>query len=64
MLHDGQVRLWVSDTGVGMTQSMGSGTGLRNLRERLTLFYGPGASLGLTENLPHGLCAELRFTPQ
>jgi sensor histidine kinase YesM len=47
-----------------MTQSMGSGTGLRNLRERLTLFYGLGATLALTENLPHGLCAEVRFTPQ
>ncbi|WP_343628705.1 histidine kinase [Roseateles sp.] len=60
----GRVRLWVSDTGVGMTQSMGSGTGLRNLRERLTLFYGLSAALELTENHPHGLRAELRFTPQ
>ncbi|WP_431265954.1 hypothetical protein ACQ859_11880 [Roseateles chitinivorans] len=47
-----------------MTQSMGSGTGLRNLRERMTLFYGLGATLTLTENLPHGLRAEVRFTPQ
>jgi len=60
---DGQVRLWVSDTGVGMTQTMGTGTGLRNLRERLTLFYGLGAALALTENRPHGLRAELSFTP-
>ena len=60
---DDQVRLWVSDTGVGMTQAMGSGTGLRNLRERLTLFYGLGAALALTENRPHGLRAELTFTP-
>lgn len=60
----GRVRLWVSDTGVGMTQSMGTGTGLRNLRERLTLFYGLSAALELTENHPHGLRAELRFTPQ
>lgn len=59
----GLVRLWVSDTGVGMTQSMGTGTGLRNLRERMTLFYGLGAVLELTENRPHGLRAELRFTP-
>lgn len=62
-LENGAVRLWVSDTGVGMTQNMGSGTGLRNLRERMTLFYGGSASLELTENLPHGLRAELRFTP-
>lgn len=62
-LEDGRVRLWVSDTGVGMTQSMGSGTGLRNLRERLTLVYGPGAELALADNHPHGLRAEIRFTP-
>ncbi|SEK38195.1 Histidine kinase [Roseateles sp. YR242] len=62
-LLDGQVRLWVSDTGVGMTQDMGAGTGLRNLRERLTLFYGLSAGLTLTENQPHGLRADIRFTP-
>ncbi|UXH76942.1 sensor histidine kinase [Roseateles amylovorans] len=62
-LLDGQVRLWVNDTGVGMVQEMGAGTGLRNLRERLTLFYGRSASLTLTENQPHGLRAEIGFTP-
>ncbi len=62
-LRDGQVSVWVSDTGIGMAQAMGSGTGLRNLRERMTLFYGASATLALTENLPHGLRAELRFNP-
>ncbi|MCH7345127.1 histidine kinase [Pelomonas sp. CA6] len=58
-----ELRLWVSDSGVGLTQSMGSGTGLRNLSERLKLFYGPSAALDLTENRPHGLRAEIRIQP-
>lgn len=58
---DGRIRLWVSDTGVGLQHDMGAGTGLRNLRERLTLFYGLSATLELTENQPHGLRAEVSF---
>jgi LytS/YehU family sensor histidine kinase len=57
------LRLRVSDSGVGLTQQMGSGTGLRNLRERLQVFYGETARLDLTENQPHGLRAEIEFTP-
>ena len=57
------VRVWVSDTGVGLTQSISAGTGLRNLRERLKMFYGSSARLDLTENSPHGLRAELQFLP-
>ncbi|MCV2351996.1 sensor histidine kinase [Paucibacter sp. Y2R2-4] len=53
--------LWVSDSGVGLAQSSGAGTGLRNLRERLKVFYGPSARLDLTENSPSGLRAEIRF---
>lgn len=52
--QDGRIRLWVSDTGVGLQHEMGAGTGLRNLRERLTLFYGLSSTLELTENRPHG----------
>ncbi len=54
-------QLWVSDTGVGLAQSSGAGTGLRNLRERLKVFYGPSARLELAENSPCGLRAEIRF---
>ena len=57
------MRVWVSDSGVGLRQSTGSGTGLRNLRERLKMFYGSSAGLDLTENSPHGLRAELQFQP-
>jgi LytS/YehU family sensor histidine kinase len=60
---NGQVRLWVQDSGVGMSPQAGSGTGLQNLRERLGMFYGPDARLELSEPQPHGLHAELRFTP-
>ncbi|MDI4633688.1 histidine kinase [Pelomonas sp. V22] len=60
---DGRVRIWCSDSGVGLTQSVGSGTGLRNLRERLLMFYGSDARLDLTENQPHGLRAEIEFKP-
>jgi Histidine kinase/Histidine kinase-, DNA gyrase B-, and HSP90-like ATPase len=50
----------VSDTGVGMkpTES-GTGTGLSTLRERLRLSYGGDAELRLSEQQPHGVCAEL-----
>lgn len=58
-----RVLLGVSDTGVGLSQSMGKGTGLRNLRERLQVFYGPAASLDLAENQPHGLRAQIQFSP-
>jgi LytS/YehU family sensor histidine kinase len=59
----GAVRLWVSDSGVGLTQSGGNGTGLRNLRERMRVFYGASARLDLAENAPSGLRADLYFTP-
>ena len=42
---------------------MGTGTGLRNLRERLQVFYGASASLDLAENQPHGLRAQIQFSP-
>jgi signal transduction histidine kinase len=58
---DPTVRVWVSDSGVGLTQSSGTGTGLRNLRERLKGFYGDSARLDLSETAPHGLRAEIEF---
>jgi signal transduction histidine kinase len=53
------VRLTVSDDGVGMSEAAAPGTGLKNLRERLTAFYGASARLELTEVAPHGLVAEI-----
>jgi signal transduction histidine kinase len=57
------VQLWVADTGVGLTEGAGSGTGLRNLRDRLHVFFGQDASVTLHEQPPHGVRAEIRVTP-
>ena len=53
------VRVWVSDSGAGMSETAVAGTGLANLRARLKAFYGETAQVELLENAPHGLRAEL-----
>lgn len=53
------VHLWVADTGVGLTEGAGTGTGLRNLQERLEAFFGPGASVTLSGQAPHGVRADI-----
>src|SRR5882762_10417495 len=55
----GMVRLWVADTGVGMSDTASTGTGLNNLRARLKAFYGDAARFELMEQSPHGLRAEV-----
>ena len=60
---DGGLRLWVADTGVGLSPHAAPGTGLANLRDRLAAFFGPGADLQLSETPPHGLHAEIRVPP-
>jgi sensor histidine kinase YesM len=57
------VQLWVADTGIGLTEGAGSGTGLHNLHERLQAFFGPGASVTLSGQAPHGVRADIRVTP-
>ncbi|MFC4819013.1 sensor histidine kinase [Dokdonella ginsengisoli] len=53
-------RVRVRDTGVGLHASGGGlGTGLANLRERLRLIFGEAANLRVSEQPPHGVCAEL-----
>ncbi len=59
----GGCRLWVADTGVGLAEHALPGTGLANLRARLQVFFGAGAELRLSENSPHGLRAEIVWTP-
>lgn len=54
----GQIRIAVHDSGVGMSDTPGNGTGLENVRSRLRLAYGESASLLLSEAEP-GLLAEL-----
>jgi signal transduction histidine kinase len=57
----GRVRLWVSDTGVGIDESRASGTGLANLRARLAAAYGDRAQLLLSGVNPHGVHAEIEL---
>jgi sensor histidine kinase YesM len=56
------VHLWVADTGVGLTEGAGTGTGLRNLQDRLEAFFGPGASVALSGQAPHGVRADIHVT--
>jgi signal transduction histidine kinase len=57
----GEVRVWVADSGAGMSEQALPGTGLTNLRARLTAFFGPAARLDLLEQQPRGLRAEIVF---
>ena len=61
-LDGSRVRLWVADSGVGMSESAAPGTGLANLRQRMQATYGPDAELQLHELQPHGVRAELVFS--
>ncbi|MCY3565818.1 MAG: histidine kinase, partial [Gammaproteobacteria bacterium] len=50
--------LGVHDTGAGISETgANGGTGLRNVRDRLRLRYGPKASLALPPANPHGINA-------
>ncbi|WP_426071153.1 sensor histidine kinase [Janthinobacterium sp. DSP2-3-3] len=57
----GKVRVWVSDTGVGMAETAQPGTGLNNVRSRLLAMYGRSARLELHAVAPQGVRAELHF---
>ena len=61
---DGGMRLWVADTGVGLSPQAAPGTGLANLRDRLTASCGDAARLELSEQAPRGLRAELCLPPE
>ena len=61
-VKDGRGGAEVSDTGMGLvSSSKGLGTGLANLRERLQLAFGGDAHVKLSDNLPHGVRAEIDF---
>lgn len=53
------LRLWVADSGLGLSESASPGVGLANLRARLLAFYPLGAALELSEEAPHGVKAEI-----
>lgn len=54
---DGLIAVRVSDDGPGFGVTPGSGTGLRNIRERLNAIYGEGATLVMQRNSPSGVKA-------
>jgi signal transduction histidine kinase len=58
-LPGGGARLWVSDSGVGMTETATPGLGLANLRDRLAALHGQAARLTLSEVVPRGVRAEI-----
>jgi len=55
----GEMQVRVIDSGCGFAQSSGSGTGLANIRARLSTMYGEAAGLSLTRNSPHGVIATI-----
>ncbi|MBC8023007.1 MAG: histidine kinase [Burkholderiales bacterium] len=57
---DGKVAITVADNGRGFGgDSAGTGVGLRNIRERLRLAYGEGASFAIVPNFPNGVTATI-----
>ncbi len=59
---DGELLLRVSDNGAGIEETgAAGGTGLRNVRDRLRLRYGPQAALELRPGKPRGLDALIRI---
>jgi hypothetical protein len=51
----------VADTGAGLHGEGGAGTGLANLRMRLSALYGPQARVSLEANSPRGIRATIRL---
>jgi len=57
---DGAIAITVADDGRGFgTVTGGTGIGLKNVRERLRLIYGPGASLSVVSNAPEGVASTI-----
>jgi sensor histidine kinase YesM len=56
-----QLVVQVADTGIGFSDSSGSGVGLANARERLRMLYGPRAELDLSQNAPTGVVARVQI---
>jgi signal transduction histidine kinase len=60
-LVDERLRLQVADTGRGLQESSGSGTGLANIRARLNTLYGTAARLLLAQDPGGGVTATLEI---
>jgi signal transduction histidine kinase len=55
----GTLELKVADTGRGFVGACGAGTGLANIRARLTALYGDAGRLSLFPNAPRGVTASI-----
>jgi hypothetical protein len=55
----GKLRMVVTDTGRGFSDTPGAGVGLANIRERLVALYGDAARFTLEANQPHGVVATI-----
>jgi len=56
---DGKLRMTVSDTGRGFGDTVGTGVGLTNIRERLAALHGDAAKLTLEAREPRGVVATI-----
>jgi hypothetical protein len=56
---DGKLRVTVADTGRGFGDTVGTGVGLTNIRERLAALYGAAGTLTLEAREPHGVLATI-----
>ncbi|HEX4334256.1 MAG TPA: histidine kinase [Usitatibacter sp.] len=54
-----RLRMGVADTGRGFSETLGSGVGLENIRERLAALYGDTGKLTLEANQPQGVLATI-----
>jgi len=58
-VEDSELRLEVADSGQGFVKTAGGGTGLSNIRARLSGIYGQGAQLRVGLNKPRGVTATI-----
>ena len=58
---DGKLRVTVADTGRGFGETIGTGVGLANIRERLAALYGDAGKLTLEANTPQGVVATIEI---
>jgi sensor histidine kinase YesM len=71
--NEDEVAITVADDGDGFggdarARTSGTGIGLKNVRERLRLVYGSGATLAVVANFPAGVAATItvpaEFVPE
>ena len=58
-IEGGELRLEVADSGQGFVKTAGGGTGLANIRARLSGIYGTAAQLRVGVNKPRGITATI-----